>query len=84
MISKLYTNYSVLPIVEAEYVKQCNKPIIPLMMQRDYKPQGWLGILVGMAYYVSFDGKFTFDRACEDLVKQLNNRGKSHENEGGA
>lgn len=26
---------------EAEYAFQLNKPIIPLIMQKDYKPDGW-------------------------------------------
>ena len=28
---------------EAEYAFQIGKPIIPVIMQKDYKPSGWLG-----------------------------------------
>lgn len=28
--------------LEAEYAVQLNKPIIPLILQKDYKPDGWL------------------------------------------
>jgi hypothetical protein len=32
---------------EAEYTFGLQKKFIPLIMQNDYKPDGWLGILIG-------------------------------------
>lgn len=39
---------------EAEYAFQLNKPIIPLIMQQNYKPDGWLGIILGSKIFVNF------------------------------
>jgi len=47
-------------------------------MQRYYKPDGWLGILIGAKLYINFDGKYEFDVASEMLLKELNGRGKDH------
>lgn len=33
---------------EAEYAFSRGKPIIPLIMQKDYKPSGWLGTSIGI------------------------------------
>ena len=46
------------------------------MMQRHYKPDGWLGMVLGAKFYVNFDGKYEFDKAYEMLVKELNGKGK--------
>ena len=40
--------------LEAEYAIKLNKPIIPLIVQSDYKPDGWLGIILGMKKYFDF------------------------------
>jgi len=65
-------------LIEAEYTFQLKKAIVPLMMQRYYKPDGWLGILIGAKLYINFDGKYEFDVASEMLLKELNGRGKDH------
>ncbi|KAG2442907.1 hypothetical protein HXX76_002983 [Chlamydomonas incerta] len=36
---------------EAEYAYQQRKRIIPIMMERGYRPTGWLGILIGTKLY---------------------------------
>lgn len=33
--------------LEAEYVVQQSKPYIPLYLQAGYKPNGWLGLVIG-------------------------------------
>ena len=33
--------------LEAEYALKLQKPIIPLIMQQDYTPVGWLGAIIG-------------------------------------
>jgi hypothetical protein len=38
---------------EAQYAFKLKKPIIPIIMQNDYEPQGWLGIIIGVSIYVS-------------------------------
>lgn len=46
------------------------------MLQRGYKPNGWLGILIGAKFYINFDGKFTFNEAYNKLIQALAGRGK--------
>ena len=36
---------------EAEYAYTRKKPLIPVMFERNYKPDGWLGIIMGSKLY---------------------------------
>ena len=56
---------------EAEYTFQLKQPIVPLMMQRHYKPDGWLGMLMGAKLYINFDGKYDFETAYQMLLKEM-------------
>ena len=40
--------------IEGEYAMQLRKPMIPLMMESDYKPNGWLGLIVGEKLWSGF------------------------------
>ncbi|CAD5118691.1 DgyrCDS7375 [Dimorphilus gyrociliatus] len=57
---------------EAEYMFKLQKPFVPIMTQRGYKPDGWLGILMGSKFYINFDGKFSFSKALEKLLREIN------------
>ena len=46
------------------------------MMQRHYRADGWLGMLLGSKLYINFDGKFTFEHAYAMLLKELKDRGR--------
>ena len=61
---------------EAEYAFQRKKPVIPVMLQRKYKPDGWLGLIIGAKLYINFDGKYKFEEAMIMLQKELDGRGK--------
>ena len=39
---------------EAEYTFNIRKKYIPLIMQADYKPDGWLGLILGITYLKYF------------------------------
>ncbi|EDO33720.1 predicted protein, partial [Nematostella vectensis] len=39
---------------EAEYAYTQKKPIVPLMMENGYKPDGWLGMIMGSKLYFNF------------------------------
>ena len=52
---------------EAEYAFQLNKPIIPLIMQQNYKPDGWLGIILGSKIFVNFT-KYDY----QECLKRVN------------
>lgn len=51
---------------EGEYSFQLNRPIIPLIMQKDYRPDGWLGIILGKKIYINFTNNF------DDSMTSLN------------
>ena len=65
---------------EAEYAYQLRKDIIPLMVQRNYKPDGWLGMIVGTKLWIDFKSKHVIDSGIQKLVKELGSRGKDVEN----
>lgn len=54
--------------LEAEYAMAINKPIIPLILQKDYKPDGWLGIILGSKMFINFL-KYDF----EECIRRLRN-----------
>ena len=61
---------------EAEYTYKLGKDIIPLMMQRNYKPDGWLGMLLGTKFWIDFHSKHLIEKGVTKLIKQLGGRGK--------
>jgi hypothetical protein len=56
---------------EAEYAFQLKKPIVPLIMQKSYKPTGWLGIILGVRIFVDFT-KYDHAECVKRLLKELN------------
>ena len=61
---------------EAEYAYQLRKDIIPLMMQRNYKADGWLGMLVGTKLWIDFQSKHVIEAGARKLIKELGGRGR--------
>ncbi|KAL3855572.1 hypothetical protein ACJMK2_014788, partial [Sinanodonta woodiana] len=56
---------------EAEYAFQERKKVVALLMEQDYKPNGWLAILVGNGLSYDFSGKYRFEAKCEELLKRI-------------
>ena len=56
--------------LEAEYLVQQKKPYVPLLMQKGYKPDGWLGIILGSRIFIDFT-KLEFNKAMIDLKRNL-------------
>ena len=65
---------------EAEYAYQLRKDIIPLMMQRKYRGDGWLGMLVGTKLWFDFSSKQSIEPSVTKLIKELGDRGKDVDN----
>ena len=61
---------------EAEYAYQLRKDIIPLMMQRKYRGDGWLGMLVGTKLWFDFQSKQVLEQGVMRLIRELGGRGK--------
>ncbi|CAF1063494.1 unnamed protein product [Rotaria sordida] len=53
-----------------QYAFQQQRKIVPVLLQKQYKPDGWLLFLIGQLYYVDFI-KYEFSRAMEILFKEL-------------
>ncbi|XP_076437546.1 uncharacterized protein LOC143276783 isoform X2 [Babylonia areolata] len=56
---------------EAEYAFQQRKTIIPLIMQQGYRPDGWLGMILGAKLFYDFSGKYSFESRIEGLLKAV-------------
>ncbi|KAL5019742.1 hypothetical protein ScPMuIL_002634 [Solemya velum] len=61
---------------EAEYTFQLRKDYIPLMLQKRYRPDGWLGAILGAKLYFDFSGKYPFEKTFQGLTKELRGRGQ--------
>ena len=46
------------------------------MMEKDYKPDGWLGMIVGVKFYIDFCDKYKVTSGLGKLVKELKDRGR--------
>ena len=55
---------------EAQYAFQRQRKIVPVLLQKHYKPDGWLLFLIGQLLYVDFT-KHEFARAVEMLFKEV-------------
>jgi hypothetical protein len=55
---------------EADYAYRLRKPIIPLIMQPDFMPDGWLGILLGAKMYIDFP-KYGFEKSMDKLIGEI-------------
>ncbi|XP_033625418.1 uncharacterized protein LOC117288607 isoform X2 [Asterias rubens] len=56
---------------EAEYAYQRRKTIIPLMMDKHYQPNGWLGMILGTKYYIDFSGRHIFSEQSHKLLREV-------------
>ncbi|UJR08038.1 hypothetical protein I4U23_012315 [Adineta vaga] len=56
---------------EAHYAFQCQRKIIPILLQKHYKPDGWLLFLIGQLLYIDFT-KYEFSQAMNKLFKEFN------------
>ena len=41
------------------------------MMERGYKPDGWLGFILGAKLFYDFSGKYAFQDKINDLLKEM-------------
>jgi hypothetical protein len=69
---------------EAEYAYVQKKPIVPLMLQQDYKPDGWLGILMGARLWIDFSDADKISESFEKLLSELEPYGAENGAQGGA
>ncbi|CAH8840799.1 unnamed protein product [Trichobilharzia szidati] len=56
---------------EIEYAFKLGKPLIFLRAQPDYKPDSWLGLMLGTQVYIDISGKYPFEKYFGDLCRRL-------------
>ena len=56
---------------EASYAYKLGKQIIPLMMEENYEPDGWLGIILGTKLYMHFEKDP--QEGIQELLKEITN-----------
>ena len=56
---------------EADYAFQLHKRIIPLMVEKNFIPDGWLGLLLGSKLRLDFTNLETIESDVNTLVKHL-------------
>ncbi|XP_070554358.1 uncharacterized protein [Ptychodera flava] len=62
---------------EAEYTYKLRKDFIPIRVQQDYMPDGWLGILIGTKLYFDIYSELSLVETTPKLIKELGDRGKT-------
>ncbi len=58
--------------LEAEYIIQLNKPFVPIIMQKGYKPNGWLGIILGSKIFIDINKHNSVKECFEKILQQIN------------
>jgi len=71
IVTCLGVNIPLFFITESENTFRLQKEYIPLMVQKYYKPDGWLGALLGTRIFIDFSGKYQFQTKWKELVKEL-------------
>ncbi|XP_076814222.1 uncharacterized protein LOC143460548 isoform X2 [Clavelina lepadiformis] len=60
---------------EAEYAYKLTKPVIPLLVEQNFKPDGWLGAIVGAKYYLDFSNLMLFEKTISNLLREMTQTG---------
>ena len=61
---------------ECEYASKRRKPIVPLLLQHRYDPDGWLGIIKGTKLHFDFSVEEKFESSLQGLFKEIANVGQ--------
>ena len=56
---------------EASYAYKLGKKIIPLMMEENYTPDGWLGLILATKLYMHFEKDI--QEGIQQLLKEVTN-----------
>jgi hypothetical protein len=63
---------------EAEYAFHCQRYLLPIIIRQGYRPDGWLGLLLGSRIYINF-ARFDFKKACQLLLNEVNLQRKNQQ-----
>ena len=67
--------------LEAQYCHQQDVEMVPLMMEKGYRPTGWLGLILGTRLWYPFYGSAIetdagFTQQMDTVVRDIGDRGK--------
>jgi len=57
--------------LEAKYSNKLRKPIVPIMAEPGYRPDGWLGLIIGDKLYFNFRDEEIWEDSIELLDKEI-------------
>lgn len=57
--------------LEAKYSNKLRKPIVPIMAEPGYRPDGWLGLIIGDKLYFNFRDEGIWEDSIELLDKEI-------------
>lgn len=57
---------------EGQYMYKLQRPFIPIIVEKGYRPYDWLGALVGLRMYIDFT-KYDYQTAYDKLIKEIRN-----------
>ena len=68
--------------LEAQYAFQQQTDMVPLMMVEGYRPNGWLGMILGVRLWYGFCGSVlerddAFEAKVQELCRELGERGRA-------
>jgi hypothetical protein len=68
--------------LEASYGHQRGLDMIPILMEKKYRPDGWVGLLLGTRLWYDFHGcenedDIAFEKRVDGLVREIADRGKA-------
>ena len=66
-------------ITEAQYAFQTDTFTIPVKVEENFVPKGWLGLLMGTALYYQAHTDEMLEKNFADIIKELGDRGKATE-----
>ena len=74
--------------LEANYAHQQAVDMIPLMLERNYAPRGWLGMILGTRIWFAFfdaetDDELSFEARVDGLAREIGERGKKRSEKSG-
>ena len=61
---------------EGEYAYNKRREIVPLIVEPDYNPDGWLGPLVLNHLYFDFTDDTKFEQKMKELINEIQRRGQ--------
>lgn len=62
-------------IVEAEYAYKLQRPVIPVRVEPDYTPTGWLGMILGFRMIFDLAVPALYQENSSKMIDELGGRG---------